>query len=79
MQTASRFHGIGRNAEGHKIWRVLNGALADSIAKVRVDFDKLVSHEPIRVFDTGEPPSSTLTELRATRLLSCCENNSLRY
>jgi len=62
-QTASRFRGIGRysmaltrgilrNAGGHDIWIVLNGALEESVTQLRADLAGLVPNERIRVFET---------------------------
>lgn len=62
-QTASRFRGIGRytmalthailrNAGKHEIWLVLNGALEESITGLRMDFERMVPRDRIRVFET---------------------------
>lgn len=62
-QTASRFRGIGRyttaltrailrNAGGHEVWLVLNGAFEQSVLAIRTAFDGLVPQERIRVFET---------------------------
>ena len=62
-QTASRYRGIGRysmaltrgilrNAGGHDIWIVLNGALDESVTQLRADLAGLVPNERIRVFET---------------------------
>lgn len=65
-QSESRFRGIGRyslalalgvarNAGGHEIWLVLNGALGASIIDLRRAFAGLVPPERIRVFDIAGP------------------------
>ncbi|MBP1206775.1 glycosyltransferase involved in cell wall biosynthesis [Duganella sp. 1411] len=61
-QSESRFRGIGRyslalalgvarNAGGHEIWLLLNGALGDAIGELRHAFAGLVPPERICVFD----------------------------
>jgi hypothetical protein len=65
-QSASRFRGIGRyslalalgvarNAVGHEVWIVLNGALPDAIASIRAAFAPLLPPERIRVVDLLAP------------------------
>ncbi len=65
-QSASRFRGIGRyslalalgvarNAGGHEIWLVLNGALDGAIEEIRRAFDGLIPRERIQVFEPVTP------------------------
>ncbi len=84
-QTASRFRGIGRysmaltrgilrNAGGHDIWIVLNGALEESVTQLRADLAGLVPNERIRVF---EPPGR-IAEIDARAAPRCRAAEMLR-
>lgn len=68
-QSESRFRGVGRyslalalavarNADGHEIWLLLNGALADAIPDLRHAFADLVPPERICVFEPATPAAA---------------------
>lgn len=84
-QSESRFRGIGRyslalakgiarNAKGHEVWLVLNGALQDSIMDLRRAFAGLVRPERIRVFDIPVP----VAEINAANVPRCRAAEMLR-
>jgi glycosyltransferase involved in cell wall biosynthesis len=65
-QTASRYRGIGRysaalaasvvrNAGGHEVWFVLNGAFGAELSAVRAGLEALVPPTRIRVYDPPAP------------------------
>ena len=77
-QTESRFRGIGRytlslaqgivrNSEGHEVYLVLNGMLADSIDSIRTAFIGLLPQSHIRVWYAEGPVSSRDPANRARR------------
>src|SRR5450830_177007 len=83
-QTASRFRGIGRytvaltrgilrNAGGHEVWLVVNGALEEAIDQVRADFAGLLPQDRIRVFEipgrVAEMDASAAARCRAAEIL----------